>query len=72
MNEPVRAAPILLLLFLPMALIFPGRVPGQKEHHKTHGKHEQTSPDGMQKALPDQKKDGELDTQRTDADNCLS
>jgi len=55
-----------------MALIFPGRVPGQKEHHKTHGKHEQTSPDGMQKALPDQKKDGELDTQRTDADNCLS
>ena len=55
-----------------MTLIFPGRVPGQKEDHKTHGKHQQTSPDGMQKALPDQEKDGELDAQRTDADDCLS
>lgn len=72
MSEPFRAAPISLLLFLPMTLIFPGRVPGQKEDHKTHGKHQQTSPDGMQKALPDQEKDGELDAQRTDADDCLS
>ncbi|MFT8809648.1 hypothetical protein [Gluconobacter sp.] len=72
MNEPFRAAPILLLLFLPMALIFPGRLPGQEEHTPTHGKHQQASPDWMQKALPDQEKNRCLNTQCNNADYCLS
>lgn len=72
MNEPFRAAPTLPLLFLLMALICAGRVPRQEEHTPTHGKHQQTSPEWMQKAFPDQEKNGDLNDQRTNADYGLS
>ncbi len=72
MNEPFRAAPTLPLLFLPTALICAGRVPRQEEHTPTHGKYQQASPDWMQKALPDQEKNGDLNDQRTDANDGLS
>ncbi|GBR40954.1 hypothetical protein AA3266_2728 [Gluconobacter kondonii NBRC 3266] len=55
-----------------MALIFPGRLPSQEEHTPTHGKHQQASPDWMQKALPDQEKNRCLNTQCNNADYGLS
>ncbi|MBS1092657.1 hypothetical protein JK208_13795 [Gluconobacter sp. Dm-74] len=69
---PGWAAPTLLLFFLPTALICTGTVPRQEEHTPTHGKHQQASPDWMQKALPDQEKNGCLNTQCNNADYGLS
>lgn len=72
MNEPFRAAPTLLLFFLLTALICVGRVPRQEEGYKPDGKHQQASPGWMQEALPDQEKNGCLNTQCTNADYGLS
>ncbi|GEB44045.1 hypothetical protein [Gluconobacter sphaericus] len=72
MSEPFRAAPISLLLFLPMTLIFARRLPREQKRYKPDGKNQQTSPGGMQKALPDHEKNGCLKDQSPNADYGLS
>ena len=55
-----------------MTLIFARRLPREKKRYKPDGKNQQTSPGGMQKALPDHEKNGCLKDQSPNADYGLS